>query len=396
MPAVARSPSRKRERLTVSLAQARALWIAAQRLNVAAPFGAGPDAVAAAVKHLGYVQIDTINVVERCHHHILWSRIPAYRRSDLTHAQSSAKSVFEYWTHALAYVPTTDLHYFLPAMRAYKRTEKSPWFGSVTPADTRKVMRLLRTEGPQSIRDIDDDELVEKTHAWGSRKPSKKALQLAFFCGDVTVAMRDGMLKRYDLIDRHFGWDRSPKPATERDVLAYKLDRALRAQAIVSLDSICHLDARSKPAVHRLIETRVRKGELIAVDVAGCAGVEHWVAPQCLDDSPVPSTDQVHILSPFDPLIIQRKRLSRLFGYDHLFEAYVPKEKRKLGYFALPVMMGDRIAAAIDIKADRAADKLLIQNWTWTSDGNRRGDKKAIEAELDRFAAFQFAKDAAP
>ena len=98
----------------------------------------------------------------------------------------------------------------------------------------------------------------------------------------------------------------------------------------------------------------------------------------------------VHILSPFDPLIIQRRRLSLFFGYDHIFEAYVPKAKRKFGYFTLPVLYGDEIVAALDLKADRAARKLLIQSWTWVGRGAARPHKKLIEAELDRFAAFQF------
>ena len=92
--------------LPLSTTQARRIWLRAQRLDTRAPFGDGPEATAAAVEHLGYVQIDTINVIERCHHHILFTRIPDYRRADLRHAQSVDKSVFEYWTHALAYVPT--------------------------------------------------------------------------------------------------------------------------------------------------------------------------------------------------------------------------------------------------------------------------------------------------
>ena len=94
--------------------EARRIWLRAQRLDTPVPFGDGPLAVAAAVEHLGYVQIDTINVIERCHHHILYSRIPDYRRADLRQAQSFDKSVFEYWTHALSYVPAKDLA-LLPA-----------------------------------------------------------------------------------------------------------------------------------------------------------------------------------------------------------------------------------------------------------------------------------------
>lgn len=183
--------------------EARRLWLRAQRLDAPAPFGAGAPAVRAAIEHLGYVQIDTINVIERCHHHILWNRIPDYRRRDLHQAQAVEKSVFEYWTHALSYVPVRDYRFFLPAMRRQKQAPTS-WFASVRPADLRRAMRLLREQGPLSIRDIDDDVLVEKDHPWASRKPSKRALQLAFLTGAVTVGARDGMLKVYDLTDRHF------------------------------------------------------------------------------------------------------------------------------------------------------------------------------------------------
>src|SRR4029077_21026984 len=110
---------------------------------------------------------------------------------------------------------------------------------SVTKADLRKVLTLIRKDGPLSIRDIDDDVLVEKDHAWASRKPSKRALQLAFYDGLLTVSERSGMLKTYELMDRHFGWDKRPKPASERQVLDYLLDRALRSQGLVSLDSVC-------------------------------------------------------------------------------------------------------------------------------------------------------------
>ena len=197
---------------TLSPASARAIWMRAQRLDETEPFGAGPEAARAAIEQLGYVQIDTINVIERCHHHILYSRIPAYQRSDLAVLQSAKKSIFEFWTHALSYVPSADLPYFIPAMKAY-RENPSAWFGSVTKAEVSAMTRRLKTEGPLSIRDIDDDELVDKTHPWASRKPSKRVLQLMFYQGLVAVAAREGMVKTYDLIGRHFGWDKAPRPA---------------------------------------------------------------------------------------------------------------------------------------------------------------------------------------
>jgi uncharacterized protein len=378
--------------------QARQIWLRAQRLDTSAPFGEGPQATAAAVDHLGYVQIDTINVIERSHHHILWTRIPNYRRADLRQAQSVDRSVFEYWTHALSYVPAKDLRFFLPAMKRHKR-EGHKWLSSVKPADLRKVLRLIRRDGALTIRDIDDDVLTEKEHLWASRKPSKRALQLAFYTGVLTISERNGMLKTYDLMARHFGWDRPPnqppKPASAGETTAYLLDRALRAQGIVSLDSICHLDAPSKPSIRRLIQTRVRRNELVPVALEGAGKQEHWARPETLEISDDGAFELVHILSPFDPLIIQRKRTELFFGYGHRFEAYVPREKRVFGYFALPVLVGENIVAAIDLKTDRKSRKLLIQKWNWLDAaprGARKDLKRRIEEELHRFERFQLAE----
>jgi uncharacterized protein YcaQ len=376
--------------IALTKAQARRIWLHAQRLDAAAPFGAGSAATQDAVAHLGYVQIDTINVIERCHHQILYTRIPEYRRDDLRQAQSVDKTVFEYWTHALAYVPTRDMAIFRRAMK-HDWERFTRWF-TVTPEDLRKVVARIRKTGALTIRDIDDDVLVDKTHAWASRKPSKRALQLAFFQGRLTVSQRTGMLKTYELIGRHFGWDRPPPPASERQALAYRLDRALRAQGIVSLDSVCFLEAPLKPALRRLIAGRVHRKELVPVALEGAGKTEHWARPEALEGVGAPPADLVHILSPFDPLIIQRKRLNLFFDYEHRFEAYVPKEKRVLGYFAQPVLVGDAIVAAVDLKTDRERSKLLVQRWTWLDKRARRAHKARIEEALHRFERFQLAR----
>ena len=145
--------------------QAKRIWIHAQRLDEVSPFGRGARATQSAIEHLGYVQIDTISVIERCHHHILFNRIPRYQRKDLYQAQSKDKSVFEYWTHALAYVPTRDFKFFTSQM---KKTQLNPgaWFRSVKKEELQKVLKLIKKEGALSIRDIDDDVLVKKDHPW--------------------------------------------------------------------------------------------------------------------------------------------------------------------------------------------------------------------------------------
>jgi hypothetical protein len=200
------------------------------------------------------------------------------------------------------------------------------------------------------------------------------------------------MVKTYELMTRHFGWDRLPRAATERETLNYMLDRALRSQGIVSLDSICHLDAPRKPAMRLLLESRVRRKELIPLQLEGAGQMLHWVRPDALDAIPEPAEELVHILSPFDPLIIQRKRLRLFFDYEYRFEAYVPKHKRIFGYFCCPVLIGDRIVAALDLKTDRARQKLLVQSWNRVGRSASRAHRQLIEAALNKFEQFQLGR----
>ncbi len=372
-------------------AQARRIWLHAQRLDATEPFGSGPGATPAAVAQLGYVQIDTIHVIERSHHHILYTRIPSYRPEHLQQAQSIDKTVFEYWTHALSYLPIESLPFYVRAMRR-DWEERGVWFQKVADGDLRRVVSRIRRKGAVTIRDLDKDVLAEKTHAWGSRKPSKRILEVAFYKGLVTVSQRSGMLKTYELLTRHFGWERLPRAATESDTLNYLLDRALRAQGIVSVDSACYLDAKRKPAMTRLVASRARRKELLPVEVEGAGKVLHWMRPETLDELPDPVAEPVHILSPFDPLIIQRKRLRIFFDHDYQFEAYVPKDKRVFGYFVCPVLIGDRIVAGLDLKTDRQRQKLLVQRWNWVGRGTSRAHKAQVEDALHDFEQFQLGR----
>jgi len=141
-----------------------------------------------------------------------------------------------------------------------------------------------------------------------------------------------------------------------------------------------------------LIEARLRRKELVSVELEGAGKLQHWARPEALDAALDPARERVHILSPFDPLIHQRKRLHLFFGYEHRFEAYVPKDKRRFGYFAQPVLVGDEIAAVVDLKTDRERRKLLVQRWTWVSHRSRSSRRRRIEEALHRFERFQLAR----
>ena len=377
--------------IQLTSAQARRLWLHAQRLDSTEPFGSGPKATPAAVAHLGYLQIDPIYVIERSHHHILHTRIPSYRREHLHRAQSIDRTVFEYWTHALSYLPTQSLRFYVRHMRqSWQR--RVVWFDKVSTGDLRRVLSRIRRHGPITVRDIDNDALVERDYAWGSRKPAKRALEVAFYKGLVTVSQRSGMLKTYELLTRHFNWDRMPRAAIAEETLNYLLDRALQSQGIVSVDSICYQDGPRKPAMRRLLDSRVRRKELMPVQVEGAGESLHWIRPDALDAIPDRAREQIHILSPFDPLIIQRKRLRLFFDYDYRFEAYVPKHKRVYGYFVCPVLIGDRIVAALDLKTDRQRQRLLVQRWHWVGRGKSRAHRQRVEDALHKFEQFQLCR----
>lgn len=376
--------------VTLSKEQVRSLWLKSQGLHEDNHFGRGPKATVTTIKHLGYVQIDTISVIERCHHHILYSRIPDYKKSHLHQAQNKDKTIFEYWTHALAYIATDDFKYFINDMKSRK---ENPWYSSASENDIKKVVSMIKKQGPISLRDVNDEILEDKDHPWASKKPSKKILQCAFNGGDLVITERQGMIKKYELTDRHFSWVKRPKAATATQVLDYHIDRALRSQGVVSVDSISYLKKVAyKKQILKHIETRVHKGTLIPIKVTGLEKIQFWIDPTLLEKKIEPANELTHILSPFDPLIIQRKRFNMFFDYDHRFEAYLPKEKRKYGYFTLPVIIADKAVAVLDLKTDRQNQKLLIQQWSWLEKHKSTTNKKLIEQELDRFEKFQLAK----
>jgi uncharacterized protein len=137
------------------------------------------------------------------------------------------------------------------------------------------------------------------------------------------------------------------------------------------------------------VASRVRRKELIPVQVEGAGRTAHWIRPDTVDAIAEPAEEHVHILSPFDPVIIQRKRLRLFFDYEYRFEAYVPKDKRVFGYFVCPVLVGDRIVAALDLKTDRQRQQLLVQRWHWVGRGESRAHRQQIHAALHRFERFQ-------
>ncbi len=264
------------------------------------------------------------------------------------------------------------------------------------------MMRLLRRDGALTIRDIEDDVLTEKEHLWQSRKPSKRALQLAFYTGEVTISERTGMLE--DL---------------RADGAAFRLGQAAEAGSVgghhrLPARSRAALSGHRQPGLDSAISTRRARGGAAPDRRHGCgagtgAGRARGgrqagalgSARGAEADGSVPAGEGdaglVHVLSPFDPLIIQRKRTELFFGYGHRFEAYVPKEESACSAISRCRSWSAKTSLPPSTsKTDRRNKKLLMQKWSWVGKGAagraRKDYKRRIEEELDRFERFQLAE----
>lgn len=379
--------------LKISKTQARQILLKAAGLSQPHPVKNISKDLLQIIHQIGYLQIDTISVIERAHHHILWSRWPGYQLKHLHQLQAEDKSIFEYWTHALAYVPTKDYKYFVPQMKNFSKSP-GPWMNKVTPESRKELLKRIQKQGPLSISDVKDDVLVEKDHDWASKKPSKRVMQYLFHSGELTISRREGMRKYYELTQRHFQWKEPPKACTSEQQLEYWIERSLRSQGLISVDSVGYLKSMPvKKEIFNEIHSFAKKDLLIPVEVEGLKANSLWIKNDSFLESKKNDVgDLIHILSPFDPLVIQRKRLHYFFDYQHLFEAYIPIPKRKYGYFGLPVFSGDQVVSVIDFKTDRVNKKLLVQKWTWLGKYKSKSLKVKIEEKIDQFEDFQLSR----
>lgn len=374
--------------MELSLAHARALTLKAQGLSEQEPFGLGRAAVQGAVEHLGYVQIDTISVVERAHHHVLWSRVPDYRPKDID-ALLGGRSVFEYWSHAAAYLPIRDYRFSLPSMRVFRRkfhwSDETPELRSAM----RRVVARMRKDGPLKARDFEAKE-VSPPGFWTFTKIEKRAMHELWMRGDIMVAGREGFQKVYDLTDRVLpaGLDRSlPGDAEMAD---YLISQGLRAHGVIRENEMRYLRGGAISALlRRRLAKAVKAGYVVEVMVEG-ADKPAYVSAEALEDLPGSvERDQVRILSPFDNLVIQRERLRWLFGFDYQIECYVPAPKRKFGHFVLPLLWGDRFVGRLEAKAVRGEGVLRVIG-IWFEPGFQcdRTLRKKVKEALERFAVF--------
>ena len=366
---------------TVSLNDARRLVLARQGLPSRGTFGSGLDATQKAIEHLGYVQIDTLSVVARAHIHTLWNRVSAFKATDIDLLQEQG-AVFEHWAHALAILPMRDYRYSLPMMQRIA-TGDTHWY----PKDANqvaKVLKRIREEGPLSAKDFKDK---KSSDAMWARSPSKIALEQLFMEGELMVPHRRNFHKVYDLRERVLPSDIDVSTPTMEELCGHLIGSYLRAQGLAQITELVYLRKGLKKQMSQTVADFVEEGMLLELEVNGQI---YYATPQTLNviDQGLPSP-KLRILSPFDNAVIQRKRLASLFDFDYQIECYVPKAKRKYGYFCLPILRGNRFVARLDAKADRKSGVFHVMNlYLERSVRNSEAFLSALRAELKRFAKF--------
>jgi uncharacterized protein YcaQ len=346
----------------ISPVQARRLALRAAGLNRSAGFGRGIHATRRSIEQLGYVQIDTISVVQRAHHHTLSNRVPNYQESHLYRLLDKHRSIFEYWYHAAAFLPMEDYRFYLPRMHFY-RAKPSKWFNE-DPKLSKLILERIEAEGPLRAKDFEDSapDRAGKKDGWWNWKPEKKALERLFFDGRLIVSAREGFQKVYDLPERVIPEEIDTSFPQEEELFDWRLSRALRGLGLATAKEAAYLRKGWKEGINRALQRALEAGRVRAVQ-SSKQGPIRYVQSDDLDSLvSARVTKRVLILSPFDNLLIQRERTSSLFDFYYIIECYVPAPKRRWGYFVTPILYGDRFAGRMDAKADRKKKVLEIKD----------------------------------
>jgi uncharacterized protein YcaQ len=374
---------------TIPLALARRIALNAQRLDGKAALPAGKDGTEQTIQQLGYVQIDTIAVVERAHHHTLWARQPDYAPTMLAELLKERR-VFEYWGHAASYLPMSDYRYYLPLKRSFQ-SPSNPWFQRrvekcghlMTP-----VLERIRQEGPLASKDFTPPPGTQGG-TWWDWKPAKIALELLLWRGDLMVSERRNFQRVYDLAERVLPEGVDTRVPDQGELGRFLVRRALAAHGLAQEKEICaHIPAADKGIIAQALRELVDAGQVACLKIDGQAGVDdsknapahsyYYTLPATLESvaSLEARPPSLLLLSPFDNLIIQRERTKWLFGFDYTLECYLPAAKRKYGYFSLPLLWGEELVGRLDAKAERKSKTLIVRSLV-------------MEPDFDAFEAFR-------
>ncbi|HEV8515207.1 MAG TPA: crosslink repair DNA glycosylase YcaQ family protein [Cyclobacteriaceae bacterium] len=345
------------DRITLTPSQARAIILHAAGLSKRGQFGKGKEAVYKLIDHLGFIQIDTNYVVERAHHHAIASRIPDYKPEWLEQLQADGRIV-EAWTFATGYMPTHLFHFTLPVKESFLLRWKS-----LTPTENNlmnKVLDRIGREGPLMASDFENDRVTKST-GWWDWRPSKLALERLHLTGKLMTTRKENFLKVYDLPENVLPKGIDMTMPTAKEYARYVIRRCLKAYGIAYMKEIVFSTRYTKSLVKEEIQKMIDEGEVSNVGITGLKTSQLYMLSDYRKKK-ISLSGDAFILSPFDVLNVYRHRLRDFFNFDYQVECFVPKAKRKYGYFSLPILIGDTFVARMDSKADRKDKVLTIYN----------------------------------
>ena len=350
-------------RLKLNAASARRIALAAQGFGIDRPDAAANlGHVKRTIDRLGLLQIDSVNVLTRAHYLPLFSRLGNYDSAhldELAWGRKSRRGLFEFWAHEASLLPLASqplLRWRMARAAAGNSKGKLQEFRREKAAYIEEVRREVQDRGPIAASELADG--GPRRGPWWGWNDGKLALEWLFFAGVLTTATRRGTFERvYDLTERVLPVNIQSLPTPSPDEAQRELlrlsSRALGVATEFDLRDYYRLPVADTKA--RLAEL-VEAGDLVPVEVEG------WKQPAFLD----PAARQPRriearaLLAPFDPLIWERDRTERIFGFFYRIEIYTPVAKRKHGYYVLPFLLGDRLVGRIDLKSDRLNSKLLV------------------------------------
>jgi len=375
--------------LTLTERQARRVALAAQGFTRARPSGAaGLRHLRRMVADTQLLQIDSVNVLQRAHYLPGWSRLGAYPTSALDAMAYRRRELFEYWGHEASLMPI-DLHPFMRWRMHRAETGEGLWGGVARlakeqPELVQHVLELVRERGPLTAGEIAKEERRSKVD-WGwNWSQEKTALEYLFWSGRVATKERRNFERVYDVTERVLPADVLARPTpTEEEAHRELLLRAARACGVATVSDLADYFRLRNPQARPRVAELVEDGRLVEVGVRG------WRHPAyVLPDLVVPRRAAARaLLVPFDPLIWERDRTERLFGFRYRVEIYVPAHKRVHGYYVLPFLLGDALVARVDLKSDRQAGVLRVNGAYVEADAP---PETAVElaAELDDLAEW--------
>jgi uncharacterized protein YcaQ len=367
---------------SLSIKQAKKLVLLSQRIPPITPKVDAAEATLAVIEHLGYVQIDTISVIQRAHHHTIWNRNPRYLNSHIDQLMTN-KQIFEYWSHAAAYLPMRDYRYSLIRKNAIKRGAQKHWH-EVDHQLMDQVMRRIEKDGPLMAKDF--EHTGKKTEDWRS-KPAKQALENLYIRGDIMVSYRQSFHKVYELTERVIPNNLDTSAPSMEEYARFLIRQYLKANGIGLASEMTYLLKKTKPIVNATLKQMLAEREIMEVKLGD---QNYFILESSLEllNKPL-NHHQLKILSPFDNLIIQRKRTQAIFGFNYLLECYLPEKKRQYGYFSLPILWDGNLVARMDCKADRQASKLYIHH-LFLEKGIEKKEEfaQALSKELNEFMKF--------